>query len=340
MTQHGNSPSFCSVVFIDIVEYSKRSVAEQMQSRARFNDLLEKALARVRVDDRIVLDTGSGVAVTFLDGPDEAFLFVLALRESLEGDRNDDALQLRTGINLGPVRLVTDADGQPNIIGDGIDVAQQVMRFADVDQVLASRGYVEALAELSAGSGASFSFEGVRTDPQVREHEVFALNRRAVTDLRAQLESRNAGASADTPSGRRGDAAAHSHWRILRRPPIATTLVVALILITAVFVRFVVLVPDDAPAPAAAQAGGVPAEARRSAEVAPAARTAMLRVNVLPWGDIRVDGVEYGAAPPQREVALTPGVHVLEIRNPAFPPHRREFEVSAGQEIRIRHEFR
>ena len=326
MTQHGNSPSFCSVVFIDIVDYLKRSVADQMQLTERFIALLEAALAPVGVEDRVVLDTGSGAVVTFLDGPDAAFSFALALRASPEGARNDDVLPLRIGINLGPVRLVTDTDGQPNIIGDGIDVAQQVMRFAGVGQVLASRGYVEALADVSAGSGASFTFDGVRTDPQVREHEVFALNRHPVRDLPSRLESRR--------------TTAHPRARIWRRPPVATALVVALILITAVFVRFVVLVPDDVPAPAVTQAAVVADEARRSAEAMPAARSAMLRVNVLPWGDVRVDGVEYGAAPPQREVALTPGMHVLEIRNPAFPPHRREFEVSAGQEIRIRHEFR
>jgi class 3 adenylate cyclase len=326
MTQHGNSPSFCSVVFIDIVEYSKVSVGDQMQLTARFNALLEKALTHLRVEDRIVLDTGSGVVVTFLDGPEEAFLFALALHASPEGDRNDGALPLRIGINLGPVRLVTDADGQPNIIGDGIDVAQQVMRFADVGQVLASRGYVEALADVSVESGASFTFDGVRTDPQVREHDVFALSRHPVTDLPARLESLR--------------ASAHPRGQIWRRPPVATALVVALIVITAIFVRLVVLVPDDVPVPAVTQAAAVPEEARLSAEAAPAARSVMLRVNVLPWGDIRVDGVEYGAAPPQREVALSPGMHVLEIRNPAFPPHRREFEVSAGQEIRIRHEFR
>jgi class 3 adenylate cyclase len=326
MTQHGNSPSFCSVVFIEIVDYSRMSVADQMQLTARFIALLEKALAPVGVEDRIVLDTGSGVVVTFLDGPDDAFSFALALRASLEGASNDDALPLRIGINLGPVRLVTDAEGQPNIIGDGIDVAQQVMRFAGVGQVLASRGYVEALADVSGGLGASFIFDGVRTDPQVREHDVFALSRHPVTDLPARLES--------------GRATAHLRAHLWRRPPVATALVVALILITAFFVRFVVLVPDDVHARAVVQAAAVPEDARRSAEAAPAARSAMLRVNVLPWGDVRVDGVEYGAAPPQREVALTPGLHVLEIRNPAFPPHRREFEVSAGQEIRIRHEFR
>ena len=38
---------------------------------------------------------------------------------------------VRLGINLGPVRLVKDINGQMNIIGDGINVAQRVMSFAE-----------------------------------------------------------------------------------------------------------------------------------------------------------------------------------------------------------------
>ena len=44
----------------------------------------------------------------------------------------------RIGLNLGPVRLVRDLNGRPNIIGDGINVAQRVMAFADAGQILVS----------------------------------------------------------------------------------------------------------------------------------------------------------------------------------------------------------
>ena len=37
---------------------------------------------------------------------------------------------VRLGVNLGPVRLVKDLNGQMNIIGDGINVAQRVMSFS------------------------------------------------------------------------------------------------------------------------------------------------------------------------------------------------------------------
>ncbi|MBX3666514.1 MAG: hypothetical protein KF834_12585, partial [Burkholderiales bacterium] len=93
---NGNRTFICSVVFIDIAGYSKKSVAEQLQIKERLNALLAQALAGVPAKDRIILDTGDGAAISFLGDPEEALFLGIALRD-------DDTLQLRTGINLGPV---------------------------------------------------------------------------------------------------------------------------------------------------------------------------------------------------------------------------------------------
>jgi hypothetical protein len=81
----------------------------------------------------------------------------------------------RIGINLGPVRLVRDLNGQPNIIGDGINVAQRVMGFAQPGQVLVSRSYFEVVSHISEGYAKLFKYEGSRTDKHVREHEVYSV---------------------------------------------------------------------------------------------------------------------------------------------------------------------
>jgi hypothetical protein len=79
------------------------------------------------------------------------------------------------GINLGPVRLVRDINGQPNIVGDGINVAQRVMGFADAAQILVSRSYYDAVSRLSPQYAGMFHYQGSRTDKHVREHEVYAI---------------------------------------------------------------------------------------------------------------------------------------------------------------------
>ena len=71
----------CSVLFLDIVEYSKRPVSEQLQLKQAFNRLLAAALEQVAPRDRIILDTGDGAAVTFMGDPEDALFAAMAMRD-------------------------------------------------------------------------------------------------------------------------------------------------------------------------------------------------------------------------------------------------------------------
>ena len=177
MEQRGNKTIVCSVFFLDIVEYSKKSVAGQISLKERFNAFLSIAIRDVPIGDRIILDTGDGAAISFLGDIEDALQAALSMRSSLlgEGVRMEPALLVRMGINLGPVRLVKDINGQPNIVGDGINVAQRVMGFADPGQILVSRSYYDAVSRLSQEYAGMFHYQGSRTDKHVREHEVYAI---------------------------------------------------------------------------------------------------------------------------------------------------------------------
>jgi class 3 adenylate cyclase len=158
-----------SVLFLDIVGYSKTSVAEQMSVKNRFNDALAKALKPIAHADRVILDTGDGAAVTFLGNPEDALFSGLILQSSTD-------LPVRMGINLGPVRLVRDLNGQTNILGDGINVGQRVMSFADPGQLLVSRSFYEVVSRLSDVYEGLFEHIGERKDKHVRAHEVYGVN--------------------------------------------------------------------------------------------------------------------------------------------------------------------
>jgi hypothetical protein len=60
-------------------------------------------------------------------------------------------------------------------VGDGINVAQRIMGFASVGQILVSRSYYDAASRISQEYAGMFHFEGSRTDKHVREHEVYAI---------------------------------------------------------------------------------------------------------------------------------------------------------------------
>jgi hypothetical protein len=175
-TERSNRTFISSVLFLDIVEYSRKPVAEQIQLKDQFNALIAEAIRDIPAADRIILDTGDGVAVNFLGDPEDALFVAMSLRDAFAPDPDaPPRFPARIGVNLGPVRLVKDLNGQPNIIGDGINVAQRVMGFAKPGQILVSRSYFEVVSHISEGYGTLFQYEGSRTDKHVREHEVYSI---------------------------------------------------------------------------------------------------------------------------------------------------------------------
>ena len=182
----------CTVLFLDIVEYSRKPVAEQLLIKERFNHHVSQAIHDIALADCIILDTGDGVAINFLGDPEDALVVVLRLAETFKREATKpDAIQVRAGINLGPVRLARDINSQPNIIGDGINVAQRVMSFADPAQVLVTRSYHEVITRISDEYERLFTYQGSRTDKHVREHEIYGLEP-VTSALRSLVEKRRA----------------------------------------------------------------------------------------------------------------------------------------------------
>ncbi len=176
MPERASRTFICSVLFLDIVEYSRKPVAEQIRLKDRFNALIASAIREIPPADRIILDTGDGVAINFLGDPEDALFVAMSLRDAFAPDLNQPpVVPARIGINLGPVRLVRDLNSQPSIIGDGINVAQRVMAFASTGQILVSRSYYEIVSHMSEAYSRLFSYEGSRTDKHVREHEVYSV---------------------------------------------------------------------------------------------------------------------------------------------------------------------
>jgi class 3 adenylate cyclase len=204
MLDQANRTFICSVVFVDLVGYSKKSVAEQITLKDRFTSLLSESLKNIAVNDRIILDTGDGAAMSFLGDPEDALFVAMNLRDSLKDDTSsgdgaagrDEEWEglICIGINLGPVKLIKDINGHPNIIGDGINVAQRIMTFAKPGQIVVSRSYYDVVSCLSDEYAKLFHYEGSRTDKHVREHEVYQVgeSESAFKEAKSGMENRAA----------------------------------------------------------------------------------------------------------------------------------------------------
>ena len=349
----------CSVLFLDVVEYSKKPVSDQLQIKQEFNRVLTKALEQVPARDRIILDTGDGAAVTFMGDPEDALFASMAVRDTA------GAVAVRLGVNLGPVRLVKDLNGQVNIIGDGINVAQRVMSFARPGTLLVSRSFYEVVSCLSRDYASLFRHEGSRTDKHVRDHEVYSVGGTPAT--------RRLSDTINETGGHGG----FRHWvrgvgplGLRRSALIVAPLALLFLIAGGVAARAMLDKPAPAsqaavksvPAPVAkpvaeenpAAVGEKPKPAPRKQVVASAdkkpekAKSARpspgsagkIELVIAPWGEVVVDGRSRGISPPLKSVELSPGAHTIEIRNSTFPAHVEKVQVKAGEAVRIRHRFK
>ena len=181
-----------SVVAVDLVGYSRKSVAEQMSLKDGFNQALLQAIRDISIDDRIILDTGDGVAMGFLGDPEDALYVAMFMHDAINRDSTGspsggmDSNAIRIGVNLGPVKLATGAGGHPNIIGDGINVAERIMSFAEPGQLTASRAFYEVMSRMSDHYATLFQFAGAHADKQVRVHDVYIVGKSAAAFRQAQ----------------------------------------------------------------------------------------------------------------------------------------------------------
>lgn len=387
MVEVQNGTLICSVVCLDVVDYSRKPVVEQIKLKDRFNTLLTEALRNVAVNDRIILDTGDGAAISFLGDPEDALFVATGLRDVIAAEPVADSprLSVRIGINLGPLRLVKDINGQPNVIGDGINVAQRVMSFAEPGQVLVSRPYHEVVSRMSEETSRLFSYEGSRTDKHIREHEVYALGATVPAILKrprsGETSAVTAGAGTLIPVLDRGAQTVTLIKNNLRRKPLLATwltviaiLGVALVsrgyreqLSESVAARQADPAPAEKPGPVALRADRPPPRAKPqpsapSASVRPDKKPALvgelegptpaeipvtaavgqpatISFAISPWGEVFIDRRSHGVSPPLREVQLTTGRHVVEIKNPGSPSHVETLDVNAGGRITIKHKF-
>jgi TolB-like protein/class 3 adenylate cyclase/Tfp pilus assembly protein PilF len=135
------------VLFIDIVGYSKLSINDQraaideLNQVVRMSEQFQNAEAAARL---IKIPTGDGMALVFYKSPEEPVECALEISRALKEHRK---LQLRMGAHSGPVSGVIDVNGQANLAGAGLNMAQRVMDCGDAGHILLSKRVADDLGE-------------------------------------------------------------------------------------------------------------------------------------------------------------------------------------------------
>ena len=137
------------VLFTDIVGYSKlpmdlqRSYLNQLQNVVRNTTAFRQAQT---ANQLISLPTGDGMALAFFGDPMAA---VQCAVEVARGLKQHPHIELRMGVNTGPVYHIADINANRNVAGGGINIAQRVMDCGDASHILVSQNVAEVLLQLS-----------------------------------------------------------------------------------------------------------------------------------------------------------------------------------------------
>ena len=135
------------VLFIDIVDYSKRLIDEQHELLQDLNQIVRNTAAFRSAEasaNLIRVPTGDGMALVFSTTPEAPVQCALEISKAL---RNHSELQVRMGIHSGPVSGIKDVNDRSNIAGAGINVAQRVMDCGDGGHILLSKRVAEDLEQ-------------------------------------------------------------------------------------------------------------------------------------------------------------------------------------------------
>lgn len=172
MSEKINKTSICSVVALDAIDYSKKTNAEQVEIKNLLNDFIHRAVIDIPQDGRLIVDTGSGVAIAcngqLEDALEDALFISITIRDEIliHNAQSSTPLYVQFGIHLGAARVVKNS-----MTGEGIDEAKRIMSFANPNQILVSNVYFEMVSKLTQEMAQMFD----KYEMHAHEHEVYAV---------------------------------------------------------------------------------------------------------------------------------------------------------------------
>jgi len=346
----------CSVVFLDLVGFSKNPVDEQIVLKEHLNGLISETIADFPESEYIILDCGDGAAIGFVGDPEYALFFAMNLRDTIV--KKGSGMIARIGINLGPVKLVKDINGHPNLIGDGINVAQRIMNFAEPNQVTVSRSFHEVTSCLSRDIADLYHYLGSRTDKNIRKYQVYTIGNPHLNHQKASSMPTSTG-EFDTHCGAAIGSAGNAEestqsstaaeWKNFSFFP--TTLgknkrlygLCAIAVIAAV--SFVLLQLKGKTTGTEQKKTGKnmvrPFDLQTSARKMNEEKNlfAVIQFKISPQGVIYIDGEKKGVAPMLRELQVKKGEHTIAINYKHYKAYRRVVNLAPQERILIKHSF-
>jgi len=136
------------VLFMDIVEYAKKTTYSQRQLIDYCNAIVRRTeeFRRAQADHRLITRAaGDGMALVFFGDPESPVRCALQVSEVL---KQQSEIKMRMGIHSGIVYRTLNVAREQDVTGRGVNIAQQIMDCGDSDHILLSKEMVDVLREV------------------------------------------------------------------------------------------------------------------------------------------------------------------------------------------------
>ena len=143
--------------FTDIVAGSNPTIPtkDQVRKIVVLNEIIARTSVFANKDPRstVILPTGDGMAIGFSDSPEKPLRLAIEIHKALtrynQSKVGKEKLLIRVGIDMGPVYVIKDLNGQDNVWGPGIILTRRVMDLAGDMQIFASERIANDIRNLS-----------------------------------------------------------------------------------------------------------------------------------------------------------------------------------------------
>jgi hypothetical protein len=169
--------------FIDIVASSDPNLSVKSQARKIYalNTLIERTdvIKNSELDSLVLLPTGDGMAIGFSDSPEKPLMLGIQLHKSLrkfnKTKKEKDRINIRIGIETGPVYFMNGLNNSQIFWGPGIINAKRIMDLCGPNNIFASERFAGDLKKLSEENKATMRTIGQFKIKHGEEIEIFNI---------------------------------------------------------------------------------------------------------------------------------------------------------------------
>ncbi|MBS4029262.1 MAG: adenylate/guanylate cyclase domain-containing protein [Ignavibacteriales bacterium] len=167
------------VAMLDIVGFSKLTNELQVKKVYTLENIirLTPTFQSTNPEELCIKTTGDGAILCFFKDMEAPLRISMEIQEALRrshvGERDENKILVRMGINIGQVSVRTDLAGRVDIIGNAVNKAERLMSFGTTNHILASREFHDLVAVLNERFASMFHFVGELPDKHNISHVIY-----------------------------------------------------------------------------------------------------------------------------------------------------------------------